>query len=88
MGSQIVASWLESAGLRRYVPNFAAVTENTFLSLQMTDYEKFGVAAIDDKQRLFRLIKKMSKSYKEPPPPPLPPSGPTPSKENGKINYT
>lgn len=63
--SMAVSSWLEQAGLQRYVNNFAGVTEETFLSLLMQDYSKYGVIGMEDKQKLFRLIKNINKELTE-----------------------
>lgn len=60
-----VSNWLEAAGLQRYVGNFAGVSEETFLSLLMQDYSKYGVVSMEDKQKLFRLIKNINKDYAE-----------------------
>ena len=59
-----IPDWLASAGLERYSSLFEDVSEEGFLSLQMTDYEKYGLTNIDDKQRLFRLIKRLGKTQR------------------------
>eukprot|EP00210_Caulerpa_lentillifera_P005840 g5584.t1 len=56
--------WLASVGLQKHEALFENVSEETFLSLQMTDYGQYGISTIEDKQRLFRLLKKLTKNSK------------------------
>lgn len=60
MNANPVVGWLQSAGLEHYVPAFEVLSEEAFLKLLMQDYGKFGVTDMDDKQKLFRLIKSVS----------------------------
>jgi len=64
MSTSQIPLWLESAGLQRHASLFQGLSEDAFLSLQMTDYEKFGLTTIEDKQRLFRLIKRLTKTLR------------------------
>ena len=65
MGAE-VASWLEGAGLARYAGNFAGMDARAFRALLMQDYGRYGVTALEDKQRLFRLLKaKRSEASRE-----------------------
>lgn len=59
-GSPVVLSWLAEAGLSAYAPGFENFTVENFKSLLMQDYGKYGVTDMDSKQRLFRLIKRVS----------------------------
>jgi len=64
MSTSQIPHWLESAGLQRHASLFEDVSEEAFLALQMTDYEKYGLTTIEDKQRLFRLIKRLTKTLR------------------------
>mmetsp|Transcript_3040 Transcript_3040/g.7577 ORF Transcript_3040/g.7577 Transcript_3040/m.7577 type:complete len:713 (-) Transcript_3040:98-2236(-) len=55
-----VGAWLEEAGLGRYGGAFAGMADDAFRCLLMQDYSKFGVNSMEDKQTLFRLIKKIN----------------------------
>ncbi|KAL3160225.1 hypothetical protein ABBQ32_010980 [Trebouxia sp. C0010 RCD-2024] len=59
-GSPLVLDWLAEAGLSAYAPGFANFSVEDFKSLLMQDYGKYGVTDMDSKQRLFRLIKRVS----------------------------
>ena len=59
-GSPIVLNWLAEAGLSAYASGFENFSVDDFKSLLMQDYGKFGVTDMDSKQRLFRLIKRVS----------------------------
>lgn len=59
-GSPVVLSWLAEAGLSAYAPGFENFSVEDFKSLLMQDYGKYGVTDMDSKQRLFRLIKRVS----------------------------
>lgn len=61
-----IANWLASVGLQKHEALFENVSEETFLSLQMTEYGQYGISTIEDKQRLFRLLKKLTKNSKQP----------------------
>ncbi len=65
MSRRDINSWLSSAGLDRYSGAFAQVTAAGFLGLLMQDYAKYGVTDIEDKQRLFRLIKSINKEVEQ-----------------------
>lgn len=60
MVSATVVRALEEAGLKRFATNFSAVPDSQFLSLMMSDYASHGVIELEDKQKLFRLIKTLS----------------------------
>ncbi len=64
MVSSTVARGLEDAGLKRFVPAFSGVSDQAFLGLMMSDYASYGVVELEDKQRLFRLIKSIAASAK------------------------
>ncbi|KXZ53036.1 hypothetical protein GPECTOR_8g401 [Gonium pectorale] len=67
MVSALVVRGLEDAGLKRFIPAFAQITDQAFLGLMMSDYASYGVVDLEDKQRLFRLIKAtQSKALPEP----------------------
>eukprot|EP00803_Ostreobium_quekettii_P002186 evm.model.scf_360.1 EVM.evm.TU.scf_360.1 scf_360:11705-21458(+) len=76
-----VAIWLEGAGLGRHVPAFEGLSEESFLGLLMQDYGKFGVTDMEDKQRLFRLIKGASGERRDPG------AGAGPSGRGGGLAY-
>ena len=59
-GSPAVLSWLAEAGLSAYASGFENFSVDDFKSLLMQDYGKYGVTDMDSKQRLFRLIKRVS----------------------------
>lgn len=59
-GSPVVLDWLAEAGLSAYASGFANFSIDDFKSLLMQDYGKYGVTDMDSKQRLFRLIKRVS----------------------------
>eukprot|EP00210_Caulerpa_lentillifera_P008208 g7837.t1 len=61
-----IPNWLASIGLQRHEASFDNMSEEKFLSLQMTDYGQYGISTIEDKQRLFRLLKKLTKNSKQP----------------------
>ncbi|CAG9460335.1 unnamed protein product [Pedinophyceae sp. YPF-701] len=56
-----VNSWLAEGGLREYADNFAGVSPDAFRRLLMQDYGKYGITTVEDKQKLFRLIKAINK---------------------------
>lgn len=58
--SPVVLNWLAEAGLSAYSPGFENLSVDDFKSLLMQDYGKYGVTDMDSKQRLFRLIKRVS----------------------------
>ena len=58
--SPVVLNWLAEAGLSAYAPGFENFSVDDFKSLLMQDYGKYGVTDMDSKQRLFRLIKRVS----------------------------
>eukprot|EP00850_Spirogloea_muscicola_P001512 SM000005S17309 [mRNA] locus=s5:1311716:1316621:- [translate_table: standard] len=70
-----VARWLHQAGLSAFVGAFTAlgVREEDFRGLRMQDYEKYGIAAWGDKQKLFHLIQRVNRGAREDPPRPPPP---------------
>ncbi len=59
-GSPVVLNWLAEAGLSAYASGFENFSVDDFKSLLMQDYGKYGVTDMDSKQRLFRLIKRVS----------------------------
>ena len=59
-GSPVVLSWLAEAGLSAYASGFESFSPDDFKALLMQDYGKHGVTDMDSKQRLFRLIKRVS----------------------------
>lgn len=56
----MVLNWLAEAGLSAYASGFENFSVEDFKSLLMQDYGKYGVTDMDSKQRLFRLIKRVS----------------------------
>lgn len=58
--SPVVVNWLAEAGLSAYSSGFENLSVDDFKSLLMQDYGKYGVTDMDSKQRLFRLIKRVS----------------------------
>ena len=56
---QSVNSWLSEAGLQHHAMNFAGIEPEVFRSLLMQDYAKYGVTSLEDKQKLFRLVKSL-----------------------------
>ncbi|GIL77938.1 hypothetical protein Vretimale_6530 [Volvox reticuliferus] len=64
MVSAIVVRGLEDAGLKRFIPAFAGISDQAFLGLMMSDYPSHGVVDLEDKQKLFRLIKSISAASK------------------------
>ncbi|GFR51132.1 hypothetical protein Agub_g13486 [Astrephomene gubernaculifera] len=64
MVSAIVVRGLEEAGLKKFVGAFAGISDQAFLGLMMSDYASHGVIDLEDKQRLFRLIKSISAASK------------------------
>lgn len=58
--SPVVLNWLAEAGLSAYASGFENFSVDDFKSLLMQDYGKYGVTDMDSKQRLFRLIKRVS----------------------------
>jgi len=50
----VVAGWLEGAGLGQYAPAFARLDERAFCGLLMQDYAKYGVTALEHKQKVSR----------------------------------
>ncbi|KAG0587846.1 hypothetical protein KC19_2G195600 [Ceratodon purpureus] len=63
-GDAVMARWLQSAGLQHLAaPLQAAALDHRLLpSLLMQDYARYGVQSLEDKQKLFRLIKTISSS--------------------------
>ncbi|GBG65138.1 hypothetical protein CBR_g49500 [Chara braunii] len=59
-----VSKWLIQGGLGKYCEHFAAagIDEPAFKTLLMQDYSRYGVQALEDKQKLFRLIKAVNGS--------------------------
>lgn len=45
---------LQDSGLELYVDKFAPLGDADFLSMLMSDYARYGVVDVEDKQRLFR----------------------------------
>jgi kinesin family protein 2/24 len=69
-GDAVLARWLQSAGLQHLAaPLAAAALDHRLLpSLLMQDYARYGVQSLEDKQKLFRLIKTISSGVEPPPP--------------------
>mmetsp|Transcript_4243 Transcript_4243/g.13533 ORF Transcript_4243/g.13533 Transcript_4243/m.13533 type:complete len:166 (-) Transcript_4243:1983-2480(-) len=61
--------WLAQAGLSQYAQAFSGVDERGFRALLMQDYGKFGVTKMEDKQKLFRLIKSINSDKRASKPP-------------------
>ncbi|PNH08824.1 Kinesin-like protein KIF2A [Tetrabaena socialis] len=59
MVSALVVRGLDDAGLKRFTPMFATLSDHSFLDLRMSDYAAHGIVELEDKQRLFRLIKSL-----------------------------
>ncbi|QDZ17805.1 kinesin-domain-containing protein [Chloropicon primus] len=55
----VVNSWLVNAGLKHHANKFEGVEPEVFRSLLMQDYAKYGVTSLEDKQKLFRLVKSL-----------------------------
>eukprot|EP00249_Psilotum_nudum_P022165 c28399_g1_i2 orf=163-2601(+) len=83
-GDAVMARWLQSAGLQHLASPAAAPTvDPRFLpNLLMQDYSRHGVQSMEDKQKLYRLIKSMS-SGAEPPSEQWTPPLHSSSKQNG-----
>lgn len=60
MVSGPIVRGLGDAGLARFTDNFMRLPDASFLSLMMSDYATYGVVDLEDKQKLFRLIKQLS----------------------------
>jgi kinesin family protein 2/24 len=58
-GHGVVGSWLANAGLKHHASKFQGVEPEVFRSLLMQDYSKYGVTSLEDKQKLFRLVKSL-----------------------------
>ena len=56
MDSSSVAGWLKQAGLQQYT-ELGKLDAASFKSLLMQDYHRYGVSKLEDKQKLFRVIK-------------------------------
>ena len=57
MVSSNVVVCLASAGLERYANAFAGTSDERFCALLMQDYGGYGLTDLEDKQKLFRLLK-------------------------------
>ncbi|KAG1655340.1 hypothetical protein FOA52_008855 [Chlamydomonas sp. UWO 241] len=51
---------LQDSGLDPYVPKFSPLADGAFLGLLMSEYARYGVVDVEDKQRLFRLLKALN----------------------------
>lgn len=60
MVSQWIQSAIAEAGLGRHAAALAQLSDAQFLGLLMSDYVKFGVTDLEEKQRLFRLQKALN----------------------------
>ncbi|CAM6043770.1 unnamed protein product [Sphagnum compactum] len=74
-GDAVMARWLQSAGLQHLAaPLAAAALDHRLLpSLLMQDYARYGVQSLEDKQKLFRLIKTISSGVEPASEPTTPP---------------
>mmetsp|Transcript_12612 Transcript_12612/g.27255 ORF Transcript_12612/g.27255 Transcript_12612/m.27255 type:complete len:659 (+) Transcript_12612:246-2222(+) len=68
--SRNIVNCLVDAGLDRYVAAFSPISDQKFLSLLMSDYGTYGVVEVEDKQRLFRLLKGLNEEARNQPRPP------------------
>lgn len=57
MVSAVIGNWLAQAGLQQFTANFAGLPEDGFLKLIMQDFPRYGITSLEDKQKLYRLIK-------------------------------
>uniref|UniRef100_A0A7R9YS33 Kinesin-like protein n=1 Tax=Chlamydomonas euryale TaxID=1486919 RepID=A0A7R9YS33_9CHLO len=55
---------LQDSGLELYAPRFAALSDADFLTMLMSDYARYGVVDVEDKQRLFRLLKALNEEVR------------------------
>ena len=72
--AEIVGDWLSGAGLGQHVSHFRGVEPDVFRSLLMQDYAKYGVTSLEDKQKLFRLVKSLQMPAVAPGAPKPPPA--------------
>lgn len=56
-----------AAGLDQYVQAFAGIPDERFAGLLMQDYASFGITELEDKQRLFRLLKALNADIRDRP---------------------
>lgn len=56
--SDIIYSWLSSAGLEEYYNSFVShgITPERFINITIQDYAEIGITQLHHKQKLFRLI--------------------------------
>eukprot|EP00216_Chloropicon_sp_CCMP2111_P003611 CAMPEP_0198242882 /NCGR_PEP_ID=MMETSP1446-20131203/22145_1 /TAXON_ID=1461542 ORGANISM="Unidentified sp, Strain CCMP2111" /NCGR_SAMPLE_ID=MMETSP1446 /ASSEMBLY_ACC=CAM_ASM_001112 /LENGTH=662 /DNA_ID=CAMNT_0043926533 /DNA_START=338 /DNA_END=2326 /DNA_ORIENTATION=- len=54
-----VADWLSKAGLQHHINSFQGVQPEVFRALLMQDYARYGITKLEDKQKLFRLVKSL-----------------------------
>ncbi|GLC36230.1 hypothetical protein PLESTB_001366000 [Pleodorina starrii] len=64
MVSSVVVRGLEDAGLKKFIPAFSGMADSSFMAMMMSDYNAHGVVELEDKQKLFRLIKSLSAASK------------------------
>ncbi|KAL6763284.1 P-loop containing nucleoside triphosphate hydrolase protein [Haematococcus lacustris] len=65
MSSSNILLCLSAAGLAKYANNFAQLTDQQFLSLLMSEYGSYGIVDMEDKQKLFRLLKNLNGEAKD-----------------------
>ncbi|BBM99793.1 kinesin family member 2/24 [Marchantia polymorpha subsp. ruderalis] len=84
-GDAVMARWLQSAGLQHLAaPLAAAALDHRLLpSLLMQDYARYGVQSLEDKQKLFRLIKTISSGAEPSSEPTTPPPYSRPANRSG-----
>eukprot|EP00798_Chlamydomonas_sp_ICE-L_P027410 gene27410-4704_t len=80
MVSAHVSNCLASSGLEKYVPAFASMSDDRFCGMLMQEYANYGISDLEDKQKLFRLLKSLNSDIKNAPlKPPQKPSLAAPS---------
>eukprot|EP00798_Chlamydomonas_sp_ICE-L_P010331 gene10331-8267_t len=67
MVSAHVNNCINSAGLDKYVRAFSPISDEKFCALLMQDYGTYGVLDLEDKQKLFRLLKTLNAELKDRP---------------------
>ncbi|KAJ9508955.1 hypothetical protein QJQ45_028285 [Haematococcus lacustris] len=65
MSSSNILLCLSAAGLAKYANNFTQLTDQQFLSLLMSEYGSYGIVDMEDKQKLFRLLKNLNGEAKD-----------------------
>ncbi|CAK9256518.1 unnamed protein product [Sphagnum jensenii] len=88
-GDAVMARWLQSAGLQHLAaPLAAAALDHRLLpSLLMQDYARYGVQSLEDKQKLFRLIKTISSGVDPASEPNTPPAYSRSASQSGMDDF-